>query len=87
MELIDKDTIKNALHEKVCKVTFTKINGDERVMFCTLNEAMIPSDAASVDRSSSKKENLDVQPVYDVKAAGWRSFRWDSVKDFSGESN
>ena len=84
MELLDKDTIKNALHEKICKVTFTKINGDERIMYCTLNESMIPSDITS-ETTRSKTENPAVQPVYDVNAPGWRSFRWDSIKDFTSE--
>ena len=88
MELLDKDTIKSALHEKVCKVTFTKINGDERIMYCTLNESMIPQSSEYIAPISSvKKENLDVQAVYDVKSDGWRSFRWDSVKDFDSEIN
>jgi hypothetical protein len=87
MELLDKDTIKNLLHEKVCKVTFTKINGEERVMYCTLNESMIPSDGAVAETKRTKKENVDAQAVYDVKASGWRSFRWDLVKDFTSELN
>jgi len=27
-----------------------------------------------------KKVNEEVIPVYDLDAKGWRSFRWDSVK-------
>jgi hypothetical protein len=85
MELLDRDTIKNALYEKICKVTFTKVNGEERVMYCTLNELMIPSDGVLSETTKSKTENPAVQPVYDVNAPGWRSFRWDSVKDFTSE--
>lgn len=86
MELLDKETIKQKLHETICKVTFTKINGDERIMYCTLNESMIPKSSEYIAPiTSAKKENLDVQAVYDVKAEGWRSFRWDGVKDFTSE--
>ena len=48
---------------------------------------MIPKGAESVETKRTKKENSDVQPVYDVKAPGWRSFRWDSVKEFDSEIN
>lgn len=88
MELLDKEDIKNSLHNTICKVTFTKSNGEERIMYCTLNESLIPIDTAtSSEMKRTKKENPDVQPVYDVKSLGWRSFRWDSVKDFTSESN
>jgi hypothetical protein len=48
---------------------------------------MIPSDGAVVETKRTKKENVDAQAVYDVKASGWRSFRWDLVKDFTSELN
>jgi hypothetical protein len=49
---------------------------------------MIPiQEESSSENKRTKKENPDVQPVYDVKASGWRSFRWDSVKDFTSEIN
>jgi hypothetical protein len=85
MESLDKDVIKSELHSKVCKVTFTKVNGEERVMYCTLNESMIPSDVVSSETTTTRAENPAVQAVYDVNAPGWRSFRWDSVKDFTSE--
>jgi hypothetical protein len=87
MELLDKETILKSLRDTICKVTFTKTNGEERVMYCTLNESMIPSDGETSETKRTKKENLDVQAVYDVKAPGWRSFRWDLVKDFTSELN
>lgn len=80
----DVDSIKKQLHEKVCKVVFTKVNGDTRVMHCTLNPDMLPEETES---SRAKKENDSVQAVYDVEAKGWRSFRWDSLTSFSTEFN
>lgn len=87
MDLLDKDTIRQKLHDTICKVTFTKTNGEERIMYCTLNESMIPSEISTSDTKRTKKDNPDVQAVYDVKASGWRSFRWDLVKDFTSEIN
>lgn len=82
--VLNKQDIINKLHKNVCEVTFTKTNGEERVMLCTLNTSVIPIVESSDDTPKrTKKENLDVQAVYDVTANGWRSFRWDSVKGFS----
>jgi hypothetical protein len=87
MDTLVKETILETLHETICKVTFTKTNGEERIMYCTLNESMMPKLEDTSETKRTKKENPEVQPVYDVKAAGWRSFRWDSVKEFTSELN
>jgi hypothetical protein len=74
---------KSMLESQVCEVTFTKVNGDERIMRCTLHKDLIPQ-ATKTDSLSTKKVreiNLEVIPVWDMKAEGWRSFRVDSVKD------
>ena len=73
-------------------VTFTKKDGSERVMNCTLNEELIPkvvetapaSNLEEILKDMPKKErkvNEDILPVYDLDAKSWRSFRWDSVKN------
>jgi hypothetical protein len=62
-------------------VTFTKVNGDKRVMTCTLQEGVIPP-ATKTDPLSQKKVravNPEVCSVWDVNAQGWRSFRWANV--------
>jgi len=83
----NKEYIVGKLHEKVCKVVFTKTNGDTRVMHATLNESLLPAqvDLEEHIQKRTKKPNPDVLAVYDVQASGWRSFRWDSLKDFSAE--
>jgi hypothetical protein len=63
------------LEEGVVEVTFTKKDGTERVMNCTLLEDYLP-ETTGAGRSSSS----DAVAVYDVEAEGWRSFRWDSLK-------
>lgn len=82
---MNQQEIKDALHSNVCTVTFTKVNGDERVMQCTLNEALLPAQIDVEESVQKKKPNPDVLAVYDVTAQGWRSFRWDSLKDFKVE--
>lgn len=84
---MNQQEIKDALHTNVCTVTFTKVNGDERVMKCTLKEALLPAqiDVEESIEKKTKTPNPDVLAVYDVTAEGWRSFRWDSLKDFKVE--
>ena len=63
-------------------VVFTKSDGTERKMRCTLSEKLIP--AAPVVEGVAKparKVSTEAQAVYDLDANGWRSFRWDSIKE------
>ena len=76
-----KIDLKNQLAQNVLVVDFNKISGDKRVMTCTLREDMKPA-ATKVDPMSTKKvrEVSDaVVSVWDVKAEGWRSFRYDRI--------
>jgi hypothetical protein len=73
-----KKMITNALHGMVVELTFTKKDGTERVMNCTLNEEHLPVTEAK-EETKERKTNDDVLAVYDVDAEGWRSFRWDSL--------
>jgi hypothetical protein len=64
------------------KVTFVKKDGTERVMECTTAPSLVPQEPVVEDISPKreKKINEDVCPVYDIESQGWRSFRWDSIK-------
>lgn len=76
-----KADLKFQLEQNVLVVDFTKLNGDKRVMTCTLREDMKPA-ATKVDPMSTKKvrEISDaVVSVWDVNAKGWRSFRYDRI--------
>jgi hypothetical protein len=76
-----KADLKNLLEQNVLVVDFTKLNGDKRVMTCTLREDMKPR-ATKTDAMSQKavREVSDaVVSVWDVNARGWRSFRYDRV--------
>lgn len=71
------EEIKACLQEGIVEVTFTKANGEERVMLATLNEALIPLDL--MPSGNGRERSDEAQAVYDVEADGWRSFRWDSI--------
>ena len=75
--------MKEMLQTSQCRVIFTKVNGEERNMVCTLKEGVIPK--ASKDPITQKKIrdlNKEVLAVWDVKAEGWRSFRVANVVSF-----
>lgn len=76
---IDKEALVKTLHETIVKVTFTKVNGDTRVMHCTLNEAELPEVVKEIEEKAPREKKPDVLAVWDVEAKGWRSFRWDSL--------
>jgi hypothetical protein len=71
-----RETLVNGLKKDVLTINFTKVNGEERVMNCTLNETLLPE---AITSDSEKKENLDVIAVWDTDKDAWRSFRVDSV--------
>jgi hypothetical protein len=60
-------------------VTFTKKDGTERTMKCTLmEELMLPYDKKTDRVREESKETL---AVYDLEKESWRSFRLDSITD------
>ena len=63
-------------------VTFTKVNGEQREMTCTLDPNIIPDPIEIKADKSPKTVNEEVLPVWDTTAQGWRSFRIDSVISF-----
>lgn len=75
--------LQNILRQNVLVVDFTKLNGDKRVMTCTLREDMKPR-ATKDDTLSQKKVrelNEEVVSVWDVNAKGWRSFRYNRINN------
>lgn len=72
------ETLKNLLKTNVMVVTFNKVNGDKRIMNCTLREDVLPE----YDSDSTRKKSDNVLSVWDVDRGDWRSFRYDSVTSF-----
>lgn len=70
---------------KDLRITFTKKDGTERKMLCTLVSAKIPTDKqphASVGLEEETTRQIDGSAVrvFDTEKQEWRSFRWDAVK-------
>lgn len=81
--MLTRNEMKEMLQTSQCRVIFTKLNGEERNMVCTLREDIIPS--ATKDPITQKKVrdlNEEVLAVWDTKAEGWRSFRTANVVSF-----
>ena len=79
------DNLKSA----VCEVTFNKVNGEQRIMTCTLMEDVLPP-ATKTEPLTQKKVreiNENVVSVWDVNAQGWRSFRVANVTNFEVKSD
>jgi len=84
---IDKEQTIKDLKNGVCKVVFTKANGENRIMHCTLNESILPAQKDIEEEIQKKKPNPNALAVWDTDKGCWRSFRWDSIKEFSTEFN
>ena len=76
-----KSDLKGLLEQNVIVVDFTKLDGDKRIMTCTLREDIKPMATKSDPLSQKKIREISdaVINVWDVNAKGWRSFRWDTV--------
>lgn len=78
-----KEVLKNLLSEHVLIVTFTKKDGTERVMECTLKPDLLPiQDENTEPKDKTRIENAEVIQVYDLENAGWRPFRVESMLTF-----
>lgn len=81
--LTTKEQLKGFLRENVLSVVFTKKDGSERVMECTLRPDLLPvQDENTESKDKVRTENPDVIQVYDLENSGWRSFRVESVISF-----
>ena len=76
--------IRVLLAERNVKITFTKKDGTERVMNCTLDPNVIPL-IESVQDKREKNKDKDYIAVYDTDIKAWRSFIVKSVKSFDFE--
>ena len=74
-----RNWLRDLLKSEVVTLTFTKKDGTKREMLSTLCESRIPKSEKSTESAGTRKYSEEAQPVYDIEAKGWRSFRWDSL--------
>ncbi len=79
MDKLNFDDLNSLLKNNICEVTFTKINGDIRVMPCTLMESQLPAiTEKTID--VTKAVNQEVISVWCLDKKQWRSFRVANVQ-------
>jgi hypothetical protein len=83
--MFDKYELKEILSNTVSTVVFTKVDGTERELKCTLLPEYLPAKPVVegqqlLTEALPRKENPDTLAVWDMESNGWRSFRTDSVK-------
>lgn len=81
-EKTSRDWLVSLLHTGPVTVTFTKTDGTDRVMRCSLREDLVVNYEKKTDKKRVVKE--DILPVFDIDKQEWRSFRWDSIKRIEG---
>jgi len=82
---IGREWLVGLLEQFAVEVIFIKKDGTERMMKCTLMEKHLPETVGS-----DRPKNDETLAVYDLEKEGWRSFRWDSIKQVNfnlGENN
>ena len=80
----DNETIRTVLSKLLrdhnLTITFTKKDGTERVMRCTLQEGVAIPYEKKTERT--REGNADILPVWDIEANGWRSVTISTIKEF-----
>lgn len=72
-----RDQMLDLLKENVCAVTFTKVDGEQRIMPCTLSPALLPR--VEKEPAVVRPQNAEVISAWCTDKAGWRSFRVANV--------
>jgi len=84
MDNVNYQDALSELKQSICEVTFTKVNGDERVMTCTLQKDLIPKATKKDPLTETKVREINENfiSVWDINAQGWRGFRVANVIAF-----
>lgn len=78
--------LRGVLQTEIVKVTFTKKDGTERVMNCTLNPDIVPKIEIKEDKKPRKVSETTMS-VFDTDIKEWRSFTTKSIKQLNIELN
>lgn len=80
--VIDKNKLIETLRKKYVNVTFTKTDGSQRKMTCTLHEDVVKPYEPKTEKKKQKKDDPNLVAVWDVEKDAFRSFKLDSVIDY-----
>lgn len=80
---ISREIIIKHLIQGVCQVDFTKIDGTNRKIYCTLESGLIPSKyKESIEITLTKPSRSDIIPIWDITEGKWKSFKIANVNFF-----
>lgn len=90
---IIRDWVRSLLQKGPVTVTFTKADGTDREMLCTLDHSQIPETPIKpkpvdgVVRESKERKKPDEHSirVFDLDKQEWRSFRFERLRKISAE--
>jgi hypothetical protein len=72
------------LSQGIHNVTFTKVDGTERTMPCTLDPTILPQVEIKEEKVVPRKLNIDTLRVFVTDIKEWRSFRIENLKNIEG---
>jgi hypothetical protein len=75
----NREELVTMLNEGICEVTFTKVNGEIRVMPCTLQADLLPVISVDKLKEDRRPANPDVLSTWCTDKKEWRSFRVANV--------
>jgi len=79
-----KTELTEMLRKQDATVTFTKKDGTQRVMRCTLRPDALPEMITESTRTSTERRESDSTiAVWDLDLGAWRSFRLDSLVEIA----
>ena len=79
--MITKEALIENLRSNILKIQFTKKDGSDRLMTCTLQEKLIPVYEKKTERVKAISDEIIV--VWDLEKQAFRSFKLDSITNHS----
>jgi hypothetical protein len=84
--MITKEELKENLKNQIGIIEFTKKDGTLRKLRCSLSSEILPkTDFDPKNYTPKKTDNPNTLSVWDIEKEAWRSFRLDSLRDYSFE--
>lgn len=78
-----REILRGILNKYVCEVRFTKLDGTERTMPCTLKREALPAEYVADGYHKTKLVNTETMSVFCTDKNAWRSFRIENVKSIT----
>jgi len=79
-QMYSYDKVVDQLKSNVLQVTFDKVNGERRVMPCTLQMDYMPElSESNISQVDARSVNKSVIRAFAIDKQSWRSFRVDNI--------